>query len=56
MSSWQLFTFCWITFILPNNFYFWWVFSGIQAIEKGITRCVTLGSFEHSFGDIQALV
>ena len=35
-------------------FTFGWVLLGIQAIEKGIKRCVTLGSFEHSFGDIQA--
>ena len=37
-------------------FTFGWVLLGIQALEKGIKRCVTLGSFEHSFGDIQALV
>ena len=45
-----------ITFILPNNFYFWVGFVRNPTIEKGIKRCVTLGSFEHSFGDIQALV
>ena len=37
-------------------FTFGWILLGIQTIEKGIKRCVTLGSFKHSFGDIQALV
>ena len=56
MSSWQLLLFVGLHSYCLIIFTFGWVFSEIQAIEKGITRCVTLGRFEHSFGDIQALV